>query len=1091
MKILYKKFILKNTKSVLLASLMLISCLSFASLSGTYTVNAGAAASSTNYKSLSAIFGDMYNGSRSDGGTSNGSGVSGAVVINVVSGSGPYTEQVVVYQITGVSSTNTITVNGNGETLQYSASSSSNNATLLLNGADYVTIDNLVILANSSSDGRCVHLYNDARSNTISNCNLRMPNMTGTSQNNAYIALTQGTSNMTTYGNAGMDNTFTKNKMSSVTSGGPYYGITIADQSSGTTVRKNTISNNSLNDFRYYGIWTYYGIQQTITGNEIFNDATSSYTNVMYGMYNYCYYKGGDYTITDNYIHDLSSYVSSTMYGIYHYAYYGVGSSDINILRNKIVFKNRSSSSFGLYLYGYQSQISGNYNISNNFIDIECTNTSYSYGLYSFGAYYMTYFKSHAIESNYVRLKSAGSGYGIYAYCYYNQNFTKRASISNNIVDLQLNNYGYGIYCYAYSNNMPVDVCYNTIHTSGYTSGTVSGYKYNMYIYYVDGKIHNNSIVSFDNGGTTYGIYDYYSTGTFSNNNLWDAGLGSTYTFGMRNGTSSNSFNDYKNNFADANGVNQNPKFKDIPNQDFKPSSFNFVNKGVPVTGFTTDYAGVTRNATTPDIGALEYFVDVALTRFNFNGINVCGGYKEAVTVTFKNLTNDTLKNVPVKYTVTGKLPVKGTVPKISPNDTVVYTFQVIAEFNGSGVNTIIVELDGSDDDLTNNSLSRNVNVTPSPAGFEMVESSTFPGYFRPGKSGGNILNPDATIPGLKVKYEIAPNTTTGYTNSNYGSKWTISGTSFKTKNGTTVTGPVYTAPSGGNNATLEFDPSSSYIDSLIYLNLFVKNLNTNCDSSFGRWIYIPHIPQTSFTASNVCLGDVAVFNNTSKLLKGTPLYRWKFNNPSDPGDTSTIIDPVYDYTSYGIYMVELIAYNSAFPKFTVKYTNSITVTPVPSIDFKVLNACENVPVSFTNNTSLPIPGTITYVWDFGDPLSNVDNSTAKEPKWTYSNPGGYKVKLRATANGCSAELTKNANQFSTPSAKFSYPSVICDKVDIKFTNGSTIKVGNMGYYWNFGDGGISTAVNPLHTFANATSKTIKLKVTSEFGCLDSVSHNI
>jgi len=1094
MKKSYLKTMFSNLKINLIAGFLLISSASFGAFSGTYTIDAKSAASSTNYQSFVSIFGDMYNGTRTDGGTSNGSGLSGPVTINVVSASGPYTEQVTIFQITGISATNTIKVNGNGNTIQFSATSTTASHTILLDGADYVTIDNLVVLATSASIGRNIHLMNDARNNTVNACTLQMPNMTGTSASNAYFAITQGTSTLTTYGVAGQENTLNKCIMNSRVNGGPNAGIAIMDESSGSTVRKNYITNNVLNDFRTYGIFTYYAFQQTITGNEIANNTASTYASTIYGMYNYCYFKGGDYTITDNYIHDLNFNRTSFQYGIYHYAYYGTGSGSIIIDRNRVVLKGLIYPAYGMYVYGYYAGITGGFSISNNFIDMDQPSGTASslYGIYNFGPYYQTAFKTANVDYNYVRVKTAYYAYGIFSYLYYNSQFTRRASISNNIVDMQTNNSIYGaIWSYCYSNNQPVDMSYNTIYTSNYPTGTATGTNYQMYCYYVDGNIKNNLLVSRSNGGTTYGIFDYYSTGAFANNDIYDAGRGTTFIFGARNGAPTSDLAAYKTSFGDANGMSIDPRFTDVANGNYKPSSFSFVNKGTPVSGFTKDFAGVTRNTTTPDVGALEFFVDVAVSKLYFTGVNVCGGYKESVKLTMKNNTSDTIKNVPVRFTVTGKAPVKGNIPKINPNDTVQYTFPIMAEFNGSGVNKLDVELDGSDDNTTNNILSKTLNITPSPAGFTLIEGSTFPGYFRPGNSGGILTNPDATVPGKQVVYEIAPNTSTGYTNFNYGSRWTISSTSFKTVKGVTISGATYTPPSGGNNATVSFDPSSSIIDSTIYLNLLVKNLITGCDSSFGRHIYVPFIPIPSFTAADVCEGSVATFNNKTVLSKGVVNYKWKFNDKGTPEDSSSLIDPIFNFSTFGIYNVVMTAWNFQFPKFVTSQSKNITVTPVPVIDFKVLNACEKVPVRINNLTKLPIPGTITYDWDFGDPTTTADKSSLQNPQWTYANPGGYKITVRATANGCTGSLTKNSNQFATPVAKYTVPAKICDKSEVQFTNSSTIKMGNMGYTWDFSDGGVSNFANPVHEFANANTKTVKLKTVSEFGCTDSISKTL
>ena len=87
--------------------------------------------------------------------------------------------------------------------------------------------------------------------------------------------------------------------------------------------------------------------------------------------------------------------------------------------------------------------------------------------------------------------------------------------------------------------------------------------------------------------------------------------------------------------------------------------------------------------------------------------------------------------------------------------------------------------------------------------------------------------------------------------------------------------------------------------------------------------------------------------------------------------------------------------------------------------------------------------------------------------------------------------MTKNAQEFARPVANFTFPAKVCDKTDILFTNGSTISTGNMGYSWTFGDGGVSSFANPYHSYTNPGSKTVKMKVVSEFGCADSITKTL
>ncbi len=1065
-----------------LVALSVLTSSTFAALVGTYTIDAKSNASATNYKTFSSLASDLTSGTRADGGTPNGPAVSGAVVVNVVKSSGPYTEQANFGVVSGVSAKNTITINGNGEILQFTSTNTASSHTLQLNGTDYTIIDNLVIKALSSSIGRCVHLMNKADYNVLSNCLLQMPSMTSTSSNYFYYGITDGTSSTQTYADAGRENTVTKCTMNARAAGGPYSGVVVMTESSGSTVTKNYFTDNKIQDFYYYGFWTYYAFQQTISGNEIFNTGATS--AVKYGMYNYCYYKGGDYIMENNYIHDLKG--TTTQYGIYHYAYYGTGSGDLKVNKNRIILLDLPTSTYGAYIYGYNATITGAYTANDNYIQLEKATSganAYYYGLYSFATYYLTYFKSCNIDRNTVRIKGY-AGYGIYGYNYYNSSMTNRGSISNNIVDGAVDYYLYGIYVYCYGNNQPTDVSYNTV--VGRNLNTSSGQKYLMYLYYVDGVVYNNNLISMDNGGTNFGLYDYYCTSPFSNNNIWDANTGASFTFGARNGANVSDFNDYKTQFNDPKGRNINPQLGNIAGGDFKPTSFNFVNLGVPVKGITTDNAGVTRSST-PDIGALEYYIDVAISNFTVTKTAVCGGYKENFKVTLTNNNLIDIQNVPLAFTINGTRKVSEVATtKIGAGKSLDYTFTTPAEFNFPGVSTASVFLDGTDDNTSNNAVSKTITVTSAPFGGALAENSSFPGYFRQGGSGGLKTNPDVTIPDLEIAYDI--NNPTNHPTSTYGSAWDMKGV-YMTSGGMPITtGVSYTAPSGSTLGKLTFKPTTALMDSMVYIGVTATNKTTLCDSTFGRWIYVPHIPTVDFSFKPACDGEVIEFKNLTTIAKGIILYDWQFNDPNNNEDATDVGDPVFKYSSYGSYTTDLNVSLAAYPKFKFSKSIAVTVTPVPTIDFKVYNACEKLPITIVNDTKLPVGvvGNITYTWNFGGAGSG-DPVSTKSPKYTYSKAGGYQITLTAVSNGCASTLTKNANQFALPKASFT-KSGTCNLEEINFTNNSSIAIGNTGFTWDFGDNSISNVKEPKHIFQTPGAKTVKLMAISEFGCKDSSS---
>lgn len=169
--------------------------ISWAQLSGSYTINAANATSGTNF----ASFTDFASAINTDG-------ASGSVTVEVIAGSGPYSENV-TFTASG-SATTPITINGNGETI-----TASSGTVIHLDGADHFIIDNLH-LENTGSTGsiRCYTINHNADSNTIQNSNLTITNYTGTSYYEAaYIAFSENLTNIYKDGDHGSHNVITNN----------------------------------------------------------------------------------------------------------------------------------------------------------------------------------------------------------------------------------------------------------------------------------------------------------------------------------------------------------------------------------------------------------------------------------------------------------------------------------------------------------------------------------------------------------------------------------------------------------------------------------------------------------------------------------------------------------------------------------------------------------------------------------------------------------------------------------------------------------------------------------------------------------------
>jgi gliding motility-associated-like protein len=91
-------------------------------------------------------------------------------------------------------------------------------------------------------------------------------------------------------------------------------------------------------------------------------------------------------------------------------------------------------------------------------------------------------------------------------------------------------------------------------------------------------------------------------------------------------------------------------------------------------------------------------------------------------------------------------------------------------------------------------------------------------------------------------------------------------------------------------------------------------------------------------------------------------------------------------------------------------------------------------------------------------------------------------------AIGCSGTDTITIVVNELPVASFANNSPVCLNVPIDFTDGSAVPSGNVtNWNWDFGNGQTSTAQNPSHLYTSAGSFNVRLIVTTDGGCEDSV----
>jgi gliding motility-associated-like protein len=160
--------------------------------------------------------------------------------------------------------------------------------------------------------------------------------------------------------------------------------------------------------------------------------------------------------------------------------------------------------------------------------------------------------------------------------------------------------------------------------------------------------------------------------------------------------------------------------------------------------------------------------------------------------------------------------------------------------------------------------------------------------------------------------------------------------------------------------------------------------------------------------------------------------------------------------------------------------------TPVAA--FTSAGNCSGQSASFTDASTVSAGSVTSWNWDFGDG----NTSSVQNPGNVYTAPGAYTVTLIASAGaGCSDTVSQVVIINPLPSAAFSYVSN-CSSDTVAFADNSTITSGSIvSWNWDFGDLGTSALQDPTHVYPVIDTFTVVLSITSDSGCVASVTQDI
>ena len=289
-------------------------------------------------------------------------GIGGAVTFNIAAGT--YTGQWSIENILGTSSTNTITLqSASGDPadviLTFANNSYGNFHTLRISSTDYVNLRGLTVQSTNLYNGWPMHIMMSSNVN-VDRCVFKTGGTLTSSSNRTPMVVNSST---TSYSSGSLGNSDSLHIDSCRFENGGY-GFSIVGRSSSSTLRTSgfMFTNNTMVNAGYYGARMYYLSGATIHNNTITMNPTSTYSYYPF----YLGYVGSSSTqsrttITNNIIKNIG------IYGAYMLQCDGAST-------NRLLFANNVISGFRVY-------------------------TSTNYGIYNNGCDYVDYFHN-TVEVN-------------------------------------------------------------------------------------------------------------------------------------------------------------------------------------------------------------------------------------------------------------------------------------------------------------------------------------------------------------------------------------------------------------------------------------------------------------------------------------------------------------------------------------------------------------------------------------------------------------------------------------------------------------------------------------------------------------------
>lgn len=250
--------------------------------------------------------------------------------------------------------------------------------------------------------------------------------------------------------------------------------------------------------------------------------------------------------------------------------------------------------------------------------------------------------------------------------------------------------------------------------------------------------------------------------------------------------------------------------------------------------------------------------------------------------------------------------------------------------------------------------------------------------------------------------------------------------------------------------------------------------------------ITVVNIPSGSFGFNNACLGDTVHFLDTvtTDAPGSIELKLWDFGD----GVRKFVDNPTHLYDTVGKFEASLLVRNSYECAVTIKDT--VEIYPHPQVRFFASKPCYKDAVVL-QDSSVANPYPINrWIWNMGE--GSIDTTLVDKHQFLYDTSGDFTIQLTVeTDKGCSAQADTIFRKHPLFEAGFSKDDVCLNDGLTLVDTSNTSGIAPLSRKWILDDGNEATAQTVNHNYASPGNYNIKLIITQNAECADSITQGI